>query len=390
MIAHREQTDRVPRLGMTLVELLVALTIFGVVITGAVAFAARQNSAFQESLVRLGALRNLRYALATLEQDLQTLGTNVPVSQPRLFYGGADVVVFSADYASNLAGDPFAVYYDPDAPAGQVSAPTSPIVVPTTSVTVADSAYRVAGVNSPAEVISFYFQPDTITPRGDDFVLYRRVNGAPPEALARHLLRVAGGPFFSYLRESQVTTGDPLVEVSAADMPIRHRTTYHLALADTGRSAWADSVRAIRVTLAATNGLSGPDERRVEASRMVALPNAGAAVLSTCGSVPLLGTTISAVAGTSTSGNPIVTLTWGRAIDELGGEGDVVRYVLWKQDLAEPGWGDPFVAIPAGAPSYTYEDATVESGRIYQFALAAQDCTPSFSARVTTSPVVVP
>ena len=69
---------------MTLIELLVALTIFGIVITSAVAFTARQNSAFQESLVRLGALRNLRYAVTTLEQDLQTLRTNVPTRQPGL------------------------------------------------------------------------------------------------------------------------------------------------------------------------------------------------------------------------------------------------------------------------------------------------------------------
>ena len=94
--------------GMTLIELLVALTIFGIVITSAVAFTARQNSAFQESLVRLGALRNLRYALTTLEQDLQTLGTNVPTRQPGLLYAGGDVIVFSADYATNVPGDPFA------------------------------------------------------------------------------------------------------------------------------------------------------------------------------------------------------------------------------------------------------------------------------------------
>jgi hypothetical protein len=83
-------------------------------------------------------------------------------------------------------------------------------------------------------------------------------------------------------------------------------------------------------------------------------------------------------------------LAWPPAIDEAGGEGDVVRYVLWKRDLGLSDWGDPFLAIPAGAPTYTYEDAAVESGAAYQYALTAQDCTPTLSARVTSPLVAMP
>lgn len=376
---------------MTLIELLVALTIFGVVITSAMAFTARQNSAFQESLVRLGALRNLRYALTTLEQDLQTLGTNVPVTQPGLLYGGADVIVFSADYATNVAGDPFAVFYDADAPAGQVSAPTSALPVPTTTATVADSAFTAAGVPSAAEIIAFYFQPDTGTTRTDDFALYRRVNDGASELLARSLLRVGGSPFFSYTRQTVDSAGTIAFQpVAAADLPLRHVAPFHLAVADSGRLAWADSIRMVGVTLSATNGLDGTEERRVDGSRLIPLPNAGAAVLTTCGSAPLLGVSLNAVAGVTPSGDPLVTLSWNRAIDEGGGEGDVVRYVLWKQDYSQPGWGDPYLAIPGGALTYTYEDAAVEGGRVYDFALAAQDCTPTLSARVSSGPVAIP
>ncbi len=379
------------RSGFTLVELMVALTIFGIVITASVAFAARQNTAFQESLVRLSALRNLRYAVTALEGDLETLGTNVPTTQPNLLYGGGDVVAFSADYVTNIANDPFAVYYDPDAPAGQVTAPASSLVVPTTSTTIADSVYEVGGVRSPAEILMFFFQPDTATSRTDDFRLYRQVNDGAPELLARNLLRVNGASFFSYQMEREDTTG--AVSFSAvADslLPLWHSAPLHLALADTGQSAWPDSVRAVRVTLAATNGLDGDNERRVEATRLIPLPNAGLAVLSTCGSVPILGVTLNAAAGTNANGDPIVQLTWNPAVDESGGEGDVVRYVLWKRNLIQSDWGDPYLAIPAGASSYTYDDAAVESGAVYDFALAAQDCTPSLSARVTSSPVVIP
>jgi prepilin-type N-terminal cleavage/methylation domain-containing protein len=382
---------RAERAGMTLIELLVALTIFGVVITSAIAFAARQNSAFQESLVRLGALRNLRYALTTLEQDLQTLGTNVPGTQPGLLYGGADVIVFSADYATNVAADPFAVFYDPDAPAGQVTAPTGPLTVPTTAATVADSAFIVAGVPSPAEVITFYFEGDSATVRTDDFVLYRRVNGGAPDLLARNLLRIGGAPFFSYTRQRMDSTGALSFQpVAVADLPLRHVAPFHMAVADTGRLAWADSIRAVGVTLGATNGLDGSEERRVDGSRVIPLPNAGATVLTTCGSAPLLGVALTAVVGTTPTGDPLVTLAWNPAIDEAGGEGDVVRYVLWKQNLSDPGWGDPYLAIPGGAPAYTYEDAAVERSAIYEFALAAQDCTPTLSARVSSGLVAIP
>jgi prepilin-type N-terminal cleavage/methylation domain-containing protein len=381
----------VERAGMTLIELLVALTIFGVVITSAIAFAARQNSAFQESLMRLGALRNLRYALTTLEQDLQTLGTNVPAAQPGLLYAGSDVIVFSADYATNVAADPFAVFYDPDVPAGEVNAPSGPLTVPTTAATVADSVFTASGTQSPAEILIFYFEPDSMTARTDDFALYRRVNDGIPDMLARSLLRVGGAPFFSYTRQSVDSAGAfSFQPVAVADLPLPHTAPFHLAAADTGRLAWIDSIRAVRVALSATNGLDGTGERKVDGSRLIPLPNAGAAVLSTCGSAPLLGVVLNAAVGVTPAGGPQVTLSWNPAIDEAGGEGDVVRYVLWKQDLTQPGWGDPYLAIPGGALAYTYEDAAVERGGAYDFALAAQDCTPTLSPRVSSGPVAIP
>ncbi|MGD8281867.1 MAG: type II secretion system protein, partial [Gemmatimonadota bacterium] len=333
---------------MTLVELLIALTIFGIVITAAVAFMAQQNTAFQESLVRLNALRNLRYALTALEQDVQTLGTNVPTNQPGLLYGDDDVIVFSADYVTNIAGDPFAVFYDPDAPSGQVAAPGGALTVPTTTATVADSVFEVGGVRSPAEILSFFFRADTLTPRSDDFVLYRQVNDGTPEMVARNLLRRGDTPFFTYQREVADSTGAiSFATVGSSDLPLDHASSFHLAAADTGQAAWADSVRAVRVSLASTNGLEGDEERRVDAGRLIHMPNAGAAVLRTCGSSPLLGVALDAAPDTSATGDPVIGLGWLPAIDEAGGEGDVVRYVLWKRDMTQSDWGDPFVAIPA-------------------------------------------
>lgn len=377
------------RRGMTLVELLVALTIFGVVISVALSFMAQQNTAFQMSLERMSALRNARYAVTTLAQDLETLGTNVPGNQPSFVYGDDDVVVFSADYVTAVTGDPFAVFHDPDAPTSQVRAPATSFTVPTTAVTVADTAYEIGtGVASPAEMLTFFFAADSITDRDDDFVLYRQVNAGDPEVVARHLLRDGTIPFFEFEREIGGTSALDTVPSSA--LPIHHSEPLHLAPADTGASALADSVRMVRVTLVATNGLAGEHERSVRIERSIAFPNSGRGVLSTCGSAPIFGDSLVAATTTLAGGETAVDLSWGPAIDEAGGEEDVVRYVLWRRMAGSPDWGAPFVAVPAGATSYSYQDATVESGTMVEFAVAAQDCTPTLSSLHSSGWVTIP
>jgi len=156
------------RAGFTLVELTIALVIMGVVVSTAVAFVARQNAAYQAALERMVALRNIRYALTTLAQDLETLGTNVPAGQPNLFYADDDVVVFSADHTTNVADDPFAVYYAAGAPTGEVVAPSGTFQLPNASADYPDTAYTTGtGTRSPAEVLSFWFEPDTSSTRTD-------------------------------------------------------------------------------------------------------------------------------------------------------------------------------------------------------------------------------
>ncbi len=385
-------TNRTARTGMTLIELIVALTIFGVVISTSVAFMARQNAAFQDSIKRLVALRNLRYAVTTLSQDLETLGTNVPDAQPALYYADEDVIVFAADYATNVPDDPFAVFHDPDAPAGQVRAPSGGFSIPNSAVSFPDTVYESApGVASPAEVILFYLAPDTGTTRADDFILYRRVNAAPAEAVARNLVRNGSAPFFAYERLADDGTGSMALQpLPDSLVPIHHTAIVHGSPADTGRSALADSVRAVRVRLRATNGLTGDEEVLVSVDRLIPLPNAGFGMLTTCGSAPLLGVGLSAAAVTLDTGEPAVNLSWNPAVDEAGGEADVVRYVIWRRESGAATWGDPFRAIPAGAAAYTYQDAAVTPGTAYEYALAAQDCTPTLSGLASSPVVIVP
>jgi len=140
----------------------------------------------------------------------------------------------------------------------------------------------------------------------------------------------------------------------------------------------------------ATNGLEGTEEVQISVDRLIPLPNAGFGMLATCGSAPILGVGLNAASGTLGAGEPVVNLSWSPAVDEAGGEADVVRYVIWRRASGAADWGDPFRAIPAGAATYTYQDAAVTPGTAYEYALAAQDCTPTLSGLAASSVVIIP
>jgi hypothetical protein len=124
-------------------------------------------------------------------------------------------------------------------------------------------------------------------------------------------------------------------------------------------------------------------------SRIIDLPSAGFGIKMTCGDEPILGSPLNLQVVTP-DGTPMVRLDWLPATDESVGEKDVIRYVLYRRDVPNSGdWGDPFLSIPAGAAGYTYDDATVEVGNTYQYAHAAQDCTPSLSPLSQTQQITV-
>lgn len=381
------------RAGFTLIELLVSISIYSIILVIGVGFVASQNSVFRRGLDQMSAIQNMRYALAALETDIPSLGTNVPTVQPSLVYADDDVLAFTGDYASNIANDIFATYIDLGAPSGQVTVPSPSISIPNSSTTWPDTLYlSSAGTRSPAELLVFWFAPDTSTSRADDYVLYREVNGRGSEALARNILRDGSTPFFTYMRRIDFASApSALAEIPAGDLPIEHTSTFHRVPADTAESALADSIRAVRVTLRSTNGLTGSHERVVAATRMITMPNAGFSLLQTCGDEPILGDTLGAQLEVLGGGLYAARLTWNAAVDETGGERDVARYVIYRQTLPlSPDWGDPYLSIPAGLASYQYDDPGLSSGETYLYAIAAQDCTPMLSTLEVSPPVIVP
>ena len=274
--------------GFTLVEMLIATAVFGVIVAAALGFMTVQNRAFHVGSERLLMVQNLRYASQSLEMDLRTLGSNVPDGQPGLILADEDVVAFSADHTSNVR-DFSAVYFDRDAADGMVQAPRTSVNLPNSSYTWPDTVYTaLGGAPSAAELIIFFFQPDTSTTRTDDFVLMRQVNGSTPEVLARDLLNQGSTPFLRYFRKRIYTGQSSLDSVPDSALPLFHSAKIHGSAGDTASSAKPDSVRAVRVSFRATNGRTGDDERFIDLSRVIDLPNAGIGIMGACGDQPIL------------------------------------------------------------------------------------------------------
>jgi prepilin-type N-terminal cleavage/methylation domain-containing protein len=378
-MSRHHRTGR--RGGFSLAELVIVSAVFGIVIAGALGFMTSQSRAFDQGSDRLLVLQNLRYAYQALEIDVATLGSNVPDGQPGLVLAGDDVIAFTADYTSNTLNDFSAVFIDPDAPDEAVQAPRSPVSLPSSSYSWPDTVYdALGGAPSPAELIIFFFVSDTSTSRTDDYVLMRQVNDEAPEVLSRDLLRQGSTPFFRYFNRRMEEGGaSELDSIPDDDLPLFHFAKVHGASDDVGNSAKADSIRAVRVSFRSTNGRTGDAERFADVSRVLDVPNAGLGIVGTCGDAPFLSSTLT-VAQVVGAERPTVRISWPPSVDEQYGEADVVRYVIYRRSWPHDGtWGDPYLSIPAGETSYTYDDADVDEDVTYQYAHAAQDCTPSLS-----------
>ncbi len=188
--------------------------------------------------------------------------------------------------------------------------------------------------------------------------------------------RVEGQPFFRYLKESDLGVD------SIADglLPLAHTVPIHGSPADTGRASLVDSIRAVRVTVAATNGKVGELERTSQVTRIIRMPNMGFGMLEICGSPPILGTGLTATLAVAATGEPIVTLTWGKATDEDGGENDIVRYVIWRKEPGITEWEEPYLSIPAGETNYIYKMPTSSRERPtstpWRLRIAPRRCHP--------------
>lgn len=109
------------RAGFSLFEMLVAMTLFGSLMAVAISVLNQQVRTFNNGAA----------------------GAGVPSGQPQPVYADSNMVVFNANWMSNISGDPFSVHVDSTMPNNWVlSVPKSrAFTIPTTAVVYPDTTY---------------------------------------------------------------------------------------------------------------------------------------------------------------------------------------------------------------------------------------------------------
>jgi len=384
---------RASRAGFTLIELLIAMVMV-IAITGASYSLFRsQSRSFRANSDRYDLMQNARAALEGTERVIRTMGAGTPSEQPVLVYGAPTVLAFNSDYVERDTVDMrWAAYFNPDVPAAEAVAwdQGTATAIPNSSPSYSypPATYLLGnGSRSPAETYMLYFEADATTPAANDFILWQRVNNGTPEIVARNLLAHPNGrPFFEYLMERTLSTGDTLMIVPSGLQPlIRRQLVGGLSSADSANYVRPDSVRAVRLHFRVTNGRTGAEARHRDLSTTIEVPNNGIPLPNVCGRSPYAPGALVAVDTALGSGR--VWLTWAASADQASGEQDVRQYIIWRRPSATAAWAEPLVVVRAetGLTSYTTEISGNEPGTSYVFAVAAQDCTPAQSSLTTTT-----
>lgn len=366
------------RKGFSLIELMIAIVVMAVVLAGTMNFFMGQSRTFRKATTDMVLLQNARFATDLLNEHFRSVGANLTVGQPSVIYADKNTFAFNADYATNVAGDIDAIYYEPKAPTSetqsllQAQAFTIPNSSPGLIYPAADYIGG-GGAPSPAEAITFWFAPDTETTRTDDFVLLRQVNANAPEVVVRNVLPDSVYPFFRYMYLKIGVGGVQSIDtVPGASLPRTYAT-------DTVVSN--DRVRGVIISFQVTNGLTDTAQRTRPVSVIASLPNIGMRQLQTCGSKPL---PVSAVVATYVSPG-VLKVTWTASPDESAGERDVLRYNVTRSADFAPGVWTNVASVPAGGGPYSFTDTGLNGLVTYFYAVAAQDCTPSFSPSVSSN-----
>jgi prepilin-type N-terminal cleavage/methylation domain-containing protein len=393
-------STRTPRRGFTLIEMLLAVTVFSLVVSAAFGFLLAQTKGFRRMGESSGMVQNMRFGRDILRQELRATGTNVTDEQPMIVHASDSVFAFNADLTTNVEDSVAltgAVYVDPFAPDSVVSAmrQTNAAAIPGSgfSYPLADySQNPLVFINSDAETVTFWFATDTSTGIAGDFMLLRQVNRTPPEVLLRNVRRRSNAPFFRYWYDaSRYGAIDPNLDtVPRTWLPLSKAVPRRGFTPDTGvaPSTRIDQVRAVEVNYEVESG-TGSSLRTSLVNYMVPMPNTAKPRLRRiCGRTPIFGNSLTA---THVTGPSRIRLNWGAATDQSGGERDVVRYVIWRRNVGSADWGDPHITVGA-TTNATYQtfDAGIASGQEYEYAIAAQDCTPNVSGLTTSNSVIVP
>jgi prepilin-type N-terminal cleavage/methylation domain-containing protein len=378
--ARRECRNR-SRGGFTLTELLITLTLSGIVVGSMVSFFVIQTRSSRLAGVRVEAVQRSRFAAEMLRREMGLAGAGIPVAQPLVVFAGPNDFVFSADLSSSTPGDRIAVYQTPAAPLVETEGADSGSVILPNSESYPLTWYGPSRTPGRAETIRYSF----VSRADGSYALIRAVNAQPADTLLRGLKDISGRDFFSY---NTIQDDGVMREVSSD--PIWHDAAVHESAADTSGSALTDRIKLVEINFTVmVRGRRGEQDVERLFSMAVALNNAGLIRNAACGDPPKLGVVPAAEV---TGVDPLaVTVTWAPATDEVSGEKDVHQYTLYRRELSEV-TPKPIASIPPNPdlPNYTYVDNDVEPGATYVYLLGATDCTPTQSPLAVSASVTVP
>lgn len=320
---------RLPK-GLTLIEILIAMTLTVAVFAITLPFLKTQTEAIGRGASRMDADQVARYAVTMIDRDLRRASADS--GQPLLVLAAPRAIVFTADLLAADANGVDAVDIDLNLSATATTSwrLANATTLPTTvrSFPTRDYLDR-RGVVSGRETISYWLSPDTVVGRTDLFVLWRRVNAGDSTAVVRELLLPADTAFFAYERPDTVTTGGVLGRglraIAQARLPL-----YWDSLA-------IDSVRA--VSMRSTGRYRDP-RTGVETTSIVRLTtmlvNSPGRLLSDCGAAPAPPSNPVDVTQANNNGALWeVKLSWSPSNDDkkTSGAGDVRGYALeWSTD----------------------------------------------------------
>ncbi|MEP6689840.1 MAG: prepilin-type N-terminal cleavage/methylation domain-containing protein [Gemmatimonadaceae bacterium] len=375
------------RRGVTMIEMMIALTVLVVILTSVSLLMRNQAHALESHAGRLDAGYNARFAVNSIYHELRAAGSGVVDVQPMLVQADSLSVTFNADLVASNPADPIAMFIDSTADSSVTLALTKaqPVTLPITGASYPDTTYELTlGIISRAETISYWAEADTSTTRTDDYLVMRRVNNDVPRIVSRGVMLTPGQPMFRYFKRD--TTGT-LLEIPQSSLPLRHVAAIHGSGADTGSFALIDSIRVIKIHVEAVYNDRDRGDVKRSYERIAPVVNAGLMHTTSCGALPAAVAALNAVALNSTT----VQLTWNPSADELGGEKDVERYGIFRRVLGSTQWGEPFASVQAAALTpYTLNDGGRTSLTTYIYAIVAQDCTPNVSSVTQSNSVTTP
>lgn len=367
------------RRGLTLVEIIVAMTLTLAVFAITLPFVRAQTRALSASAGRLDADQIARYAQRAIDRELR-LATADP-GQPRLVYAGRLGISFNANLLARDTLDPSALDIDLGADSAITEAwrLADAGTIPLTSTTYPTQQYLAAdGLPSRNETIHYFLRPDPDWARSDVYRLYRRVNAADSVMLVGSIHVPADSSLFTYY----IRSGDSLAAIPAASLPLYWNSA-------TLAQVRAVGIRASGIFRSATDTMHTV---RVVRWRTL-LPELATATATNC-TAPAAPTGVSHArqnapnAGTQTSGTHHVRVTWNASSGDAGGSTGVTHYVVWVRPNTNPVTWTRIGTVPARRVwSYQFDHYLPTVTGSVRYGVSAVSCNAATSTVAQSNPL---